>query len=169
MQRAFFLSIRAHRIATPNQSIRDQDAPAFAFPIALFLAALTSGCGGDVVLPPEGDAANLEILNGDDQTAQAGAALTNQVVVRVTDSRDRPVQDYDVSFSIGSGGGSVSPTTTKTNSAGNAAAAWTLGPNVGDQLLRVQARRGGATTNLEVSFHATAIAGSRQRARRRVR
>lgn len=132
----------------------------FAFPIALLLAALTSGCGGDVVLPTEGDAANLEIIDGDEQTAQAGAPLAKQVVVQVTDSRDRPVQNYDVSFSIGSGGGAVSPTTTKTNSAGNAAAVWTLGPNVGDQLLRVRTRRGGSTTNLEVSFSATAIAGS---------
>ncbi|HWB43229.1 MAG TPA: Ig-like domain-containing protein, partial [Gemmatimonadales bacterium] len=131
-----------------------------AFSTSLLLAALTAGCGGDIVLPDEGEAAHLLIFDGDEQIAQAGAALAEQVVVRVTDTRDRPVPNQEVSFAIGSGGGSVAPATVMTNADGQAAAGWTLGPNAGVQLLRVQTLRGGSTDNLEVSFRATAIAGS---------
>ncbi len=130
-----------------------------AFSIGILLTTLVAGCGGDVVLPNEGEAASLEILNGDDQFGQVGAALPDQVVVRVTDTRARPVVNQDVAFSIGSGGGSVAPATVKTDAVGHAAADWTLGPNAGSQLLRVQTARGGSGT-LEVTFRATAVAGT---------
>ncbi|MGH7581322.1 MAG: Ig-like domain-containing protein, partial [Gemmatimonadales bacterium] len=132
----------------------------FAFPMGLLLAALSLGCGGDVVLPDEGEAAELQIFDGDNQTAQAGAALAEPVVVRVLDTRGRAVANQDVSFSIGSGGGSVAPTTVTTSTEGLAATGWTLGPNTGSQLLRAQTPRGGTSTILEVSFRATAIAGT---------
>lgn len=131
-----------------------------AIPLALLLTALAAGCGDDIVLPEPGEAANLDIIDGDEQVGQAGVELPDQVVVRVTDTRGRAVANQDVTFSIGSGGGSVAPTTVKTNTAGDAAADWTLGPNAGVQLLRVQTLRGGSTTNLEVTFEATAIAGT---------
>ena len=131
----------------------------FVFQIGLLLAALTAGCGGDVVLPDEGEAANLEIVSGDEQLGQVGAALAQPVVVKVTDTRDRPVASQDVAFSITEGGGSVEPVTVKTDADGEAAAGWTLGPNAGDNRLRVQTARGGSGT-LEVTFQATALAGT---------
>jgi adhesin/invasin len=131
----------------------------FAFPIGLLLAALLAGCGGDVVLPDEGEAASLEIVSGDEQLGPAGTTLAQQVVVRVLDTRGRPVANQDVTFTIGSGGGTVAPTTVKSDAAGQAAAAWTLGPNAGSHLLRVQTPRGGSGT-LEVTVRATAVAGS---------
>jgi hypothetical protein len=131
----------------------------FAFPIGLLLAALTAGCGGDVVLPEEGEAAKIEIVSGDKQKGPAGTTLAQQVVVRVLDTRDRPVANQDVTFTIGSGGGSVAPATVKSNAAGEAAASWTLGPTSGGHLLRVQTPRGGSGM-LEISFSATAVAGS---------
>jgi adhesin/invasin len=130
-----------------------------AFSIGLLLAALVAGCGGDVVLPDEGEAADIEILSGDGQFGQAGAALPDPAMVKVTDTRGRPVANQDVAFSIGSGGGSVAPATVKTDAMGQAAADWTLGPNAGSQLLRVQTARGGSGT-LEVTFRATAVAGT---------
>ena len=129
------------------------------FPILLILTALTAGCGGDVVLPEEGEAATLEIVSGDEQQGPAGTTLAKDIVVRVLDTRDRPVPNQDVTFTIGSGGGSVEPATVKSTSAGEAAARWTLGPNSGGHLLRVQTPRGGSGT-LEVTVRATAVAGS---------
>jgi hypothetical protein len=136
----------------------------FTFQIRLLLAALGlatlgSGCGGDVVLPDEGEAAALEIVSGDEQLGPAGAPLTQPLVVAVKDTRDRPVANHEVTFSIGSGGGSVEPVTVNTDTDGHASAVWTLGPNTGSQLLRVQTARGGSGA-LELTFRATAVAGS---------
>ena len=128
-------------------------------PAGLLLVALAAGCGGDVVLPGEGEAANLEIVSGDEQLGQVGTELAQPLVVRVTDTRDRPVANQEVGFSVESGGGSVEPATVTTNDDGEAAANWTLGPNTGSNLLRVQTARGGSGT-LEVTFEATALAGT---------
>jgi hypothetical protein len=132
----------------------------YAFPIGLLLTALTAGCGGDVTLPNEGDAANLLIVDGNEQTGSVGALLAEQIVVRVTDTQDRPVPSQDVAFAVQSGGGSVAPATLKTDGTGHATAAWTLGPTTGNQRLRVQTAQGGSTSMLEVTFVATALAGT---------
>ena len=129
------------------------------FLLALLLAALAAACGGDVTLPDEGEAANLEIVDGDEQVGPVGAALAKQVLVRVTDTRDRPVPNQDVSFVIESGGGTVAPEVVKTDGTGHAAAGWTLGATAGGQLLRARTARGGSSTLLEVTFRATAVAG----------
>jgi hypothetical protein len=133
--------------------------PRLVFQLSLLLAGLSAACGGDVVLPEEGEAASLVIVSGDEQRGPAGSALPLPVVVRVLDSRERPVANQDVTFTIGSGGGSVAPTTVKSSAAGDAAANWTLGPNAGSHLLRAQTPRGGSGT-LEVTVRATADAGS---------
>ena len=130
----------------------------FAFLIGL-LAAGTAGCGGDIVLPGEGEAAEIEVVSGNGQLGPAGTVLAQPVVVRVLDTRARPVANQDVTFAIGSGGGTVAPATVKTDAVGQAAASWTLGPSSGGQLLRVQTPRGGSGV-LEASFSATAVAGS---------
>jgi adhesin/invasin len=131
----------------------------FAFSLGLLFAALLAGCGGDIVLPNEGDAAELEIVSGNEQLAPAGTTLPQPVVVRVLDTRERPVANQDVTFTIGSGGGTVEPSTVKSDAAGQAAASWTLGPSSGTHMLRVQTPRGGSGM-LEVTVRATAVAGS---------
>ena len=131
----------------------------FASSIGPLLAALLAGCSGDVVLPDEGEAASLELVSGDEQLGPAGTTLPLPVIVRVLDTRDRPVANHDVTFSIGSGGGSVAPATVKSDAAGQASANWILGPNSGSHLLRVQTPRGGSGS-LEVTVRATAVAGS---------
>ncbi len=132
----------------------------YAVPFGVLFALITAGCGGDVTLPGDGEAANLEIVSGDEQIAPAGASLPAPVVVRVSDTQDRPVANQDVTFVVESGSGQVAPATVKTSATGEASAAWTLGTGVGDQLLRVRTARGGSTTPLEVTFGATAIAGT---------
>jgi hypothetical protein len=131
----------------------------FALPVTLLLAALTAGCGGDIVLPDEGEAAKLEVVSGNGQFGPAGTPLAQPLVVQVLDTRNRPVPNQDVAFAIGSGGGTVAPSTVKSNAEGKATANWTLGPSAGSHLLRVQTPSGGSGT-LEVSFSATAVAGS---------
>jgi hypothetical protein len=131
----------------------------FAFPIAVLLAALTVSCG-DVTLPDEGEAADLEIVDGNDQVGPVGTALPDPVVVRVVDTDDRPVVSQEVTFVIESGGGSVEPETVTTGTDGLASATWTLGPGAGTQLLRARTPRGGGATLLEAQFSATAVAGS---------
>jgi hypothetical protein len=115
------------------------------FPLVLLLAALAAACG-DVTLPDEGEAANLEIVDGDELVGPVGAALADPVLVRVTDTRDRPVANQDVSFVIESGGGTVEPEVVKTDGTGQAAARWTLGAAAGGQLLRARTARGGSAT-----------------------
>jgi hypothetical protein len=127
-------------------------------PMGLLLAVLA--CGGDVTLPVEGEAATLEIVGGDEQQGLAGTALPEAVIVRVEDTRGRPVANQEVTFTIGSGGGSVEPASVSTSSTGEATASWTLGADAGSQLLRARTARGGSTEMLEVSFSATALAGS---------
>jgi VCBS repeat-containing protein len=127
--------------------------------MALALAALTASCG-DVTLPDPGEAAELVLVDGDDQIAPAGTALAEPVRVRVLDTEERPVTNQEVTFSIVSGGGSVEPLTVSTDADGIAAATWTLGPNAGTQELRARTIQGGSGTPLDVPFTATALAGS---------
>ena len=102
----------------------------------LLLSAVASlaACGGsDVVLPSEGTAATISITKGNNQNGTVNAPLADSLVVRVLDEKGRPVPDQPVSWSVLSGGGSVSPVSGKTDADGRAGAKWTLGPAAGAQ------------------------------------
>ena len=120
------------------------------------LAVLAAGCGGGLVLPSEGAAAKIVIVKGDGQGAPLGAALPESLVVRVTDSNDRPVQGQAVAFAVTAGGGTVTPSSVTTNADGVAGARWTLGPAAGPQTATATAAGGGAPPNVSVAFKATA-------------
>jgi adhesin/invasin len=127
--------------------------------MAFALAALTASCG-DVTLPDPGEAAELRLVDGDDQIAPAGTTLSDSVIVIVLDTDERPVSSQEVTFSIVSGGGSVEPLTVTTGADGLAAASWRLGPSAGPQELQASTIQGGSSAQLEVPFTATAVAGS---------
>ena len=114
------------------------------------------GCGGGLVLPGEGAAAKIAIVKGDGQGAPVGAALPDSLVVRVTDSNDRPVQGQTVAFAVTEGGGTLAPPSAATNADGVAGARWTLGPAAGAQTATATATGGGAPPNVSVAFKATA-------------
>jgi hypothetical protein len=97
----------------------------------------------------------IQIVSGNGQSGQAGAPLAAQLVVQVLDDADNPVSGATVTWSIESGGGSVSPGSVQTDAQGRAAAAWTLGPTTGTQ--RARASTPGAGT---ARFEATATAGA---------
>jgi Bacterial Ig domain/Bacterial Ig-like domain (group 1) len=102
-----------------------------------------------------GSAAQILIVSGDDQTGQAGTALGSPLVVRVLDAGDNPVSNVPVTWTVQSGGGSVSPPSATTGADGQATTAWTLGAAVGAQRVRAAAPGAGS-----VQFSATATVGA---------
>lgn len=61
------------------------------------------------------------------------AALADSVAVQVSDAYGNPVPDAPVAWTVRAGGGSVSPTESRTGPDGVARAAWTLGASAAEQ------------------------------------
>lgn len=76
---------------------------------------------------------DLLIAQGNNQTGKAGAALTVQIVLRVTGGFNVPIPGQTVGLAITSGGGSISPQSAVTNALGEVSVRWTLGPQAGQQ------------------------------------
>jgi hypothetical protein len=74
-----------------------------------------------------GAAASLEQVSGDGQTALAGTALPAPLVVRTLDGAGNPVAGLPITWVVGQGGGTLTPTTSITDEAGLASTQWTLG------------------------------------------
>jgi hypothetical protein len=128
----------------------------YASLIAFGLSTILAACGGDgIVLPNESRPAKIAIVDGDGQSAPAGATLTEPIVVKVTDGLNRPVSGQAVVFAIDAGGGQVSPASAQTGDDGMASATWTLGNSAGQQ--RVKAQVSG--DDLLVNFSASAVSG----------
>jgi hypothetical protein len=96
------------------------------------LALAIGACGGNDLQPPPA-AARLEPVAGNGQSGPVGNLLTDPLRVRVTDASGNAVAGVSVSWSVVSGGGAVSPTSSSTDADGLAASAFTLGPAEGDQ------------------------------------
>jgi adhesin/invasin len=106
-----------------------------------------------------GTASSMVVSAGQNQTAAAGTAVAIPPAVLVRDARGNPVANVEVVFSVGSGGGTITAETVRSNSAGIAAVgSWVLGGAVGTQTLI--ARSG---TLSDVTFTATATAGAAAR------
>jgi adhesin/invasin len=124
---------------------------------ALSCALVVLSCSGDeLLLPAEGEPAALAIVSGDAQTGPVGGQLAAPLVVRVTDTRGRPVAGVEVAFSPGAG--SVNPDVTNTDADGLATANWSLGLQTGGQELIASVND--ASPPLSVRFAATASAGA---------
>jgi Tol biopolymer transport system component len=90
--------------------------------------------------PPTG----LERSSGDNQIVATGSVAGSQLKARVIDSYRNPVQGVTVSFSVLSGGGTVTPAAVS-DSAGIASATWTVGPLEGVQRVEAQGAGGFVT------------------------
>jgi hypothetical protein len=101
-------------------------------------------------------AGNTRITPGESPTGEAGLALVEPVVVRVTDSTGAPLGDLPVSWEAASGGTIVADGA-RTDSLGQARARWTLGPRAGSQRAYVQVGASRAVPRAALS--ATAVAG----------
>ena len=120
------------------------------------VAALALGCtGSDLLLPDQGLPSKIVILSGDAQNGAAGSALPGNLVVRVTDPQNRPVQQQQVTFAPSAG--AVAPSAATTDADGKAGTQWVLGPAAGPQSVTATATGNGAPAGLAVTFHATAV------------
>ena len=79
----------------------------------------------------------LEIISGNDQEGLPGAALENPFVVEVRDRADTPVPGVQVTFSVTSGGGTLSVTSATTDKNGRAESILILGSNAGTNTVTV--------------------------------
>ncbi|MGH7658819.1 MAG: Ig-like domain-containing protein, partial [Gemmatimonadales bacterium] len=101
---------------------------------AAVLLVLVACAGDSLVLPDQGQPDGLQVAGGNDQEGVAGTPLRDSIVVRVTDSKQRPVQDVVVIFTA-TGGGQAIPDTAFTDAGGEASSRWVLGPTAGSQTL----------------------------------
>lgn len=120
-------------------------------PLALLLSLAVAACGDDGGTAPQESDPVLAKQSGDAQTGDPGAALSDPIVVRVT--RDgSPVSGQSVSWSVSAGGGSVTPTTSTTDTNGDASTTWTLGAAAGGNALEASAA---GATGSPLTFTAT--------------
>jgi alpha-tubulin suppressor-like RCC1 family protein len=99
---------------------------------------------------------SLVINGGNSQTTPAGTAVPVAPSVKVTDGSSNPVVGVRVTFTVTSGGGSVTAAEPETNAQGIATVgAWTMGKTVGQNTLSATVE-GLATP---VLFQATAVVG----------
>ncbi|HEU4699438.1 MAG TPA: Ig-like domain-containing protein [Gemmatimonadales bacterium] len=134
-------------------------APALVAPAVAALALAACG-GGDLVLPAEGEPASITVVRGAGQTGPSGAALGDSVVVRVTDTKGRPVAGQMVAFVVVGGGGNAAPDTAATDDEGRAATRWILGAAVGAQRLEARVVASGGGGPLATQVTAQAVAGT---------
>jgi adhesin/invasin len=79
----------------------------------------------------------ISVATGSDgQTGVVGQALPNPITVHVTDVNGNSAANSIVTWTVISGGGSVSAAASLTDANGNASVIWTMGPTVGTATLR---------------------------------
>lgn len=103
-----------------------------------------------------GRPASVTLVAGDNQTAAAGTAVPVAPSVRVTDAFGNLAGGVPVSFSVLSGGGTVTGGLRETNAQGVATVgSWVLGPGAGTHTLAARVEESGVANN-PVLFTATA-------------
>jgi hypothetical protein len=142
--------------------------------IGQFAAELTSDTAGDIAVEAclstdcssgsigslivgfiAGPPAKIELIEGDDQTAQVDTPLSTPLKVKVTDSEENQVTGATVQFA---GDGTTSLESVVTNSSGEAEVTWTLGKTAGAQTMTATLP-GATTADDSVTFNATAEPG----------
>jgi len=101
-----------------------------------------------------GNASQMALSGGNNQTGTAGAALATAVSVLVTDNLGNPVSGVTVGWAANNGGG-MAPASSATNASGIASSTWTLGPGAGAQTATGSV---GGLAGSPVTFSATATA-----------
>ena len=120
------------------------------------LTLVLAACGGEgLTLPPDGAAAHIEVLWGNNQSARVGEALPDTVVVRVTDTQNRPVSGVDVVFDFTTGGSSAGPAAA-TNSEGITWSRLVLGTVPGPLTGKARVPVDAGITPVEAAITATA-------------
>ena len=124
--------------------------------------AALSGCGGnDLVLPGNGTAADLELVDGNNQTGMAGSPLALPLQVKVVDDRGDPLSGHIVAFDVDTDapGARLEPESARSGQGGIAQSHWTVGVSSGTQRVVARVTREGSEP-LEVQFSAVVAAGA---------
>lgn len=102
-----------------------------------------------------GAPANIAVLVGNNQSALVGFPTNIRPAVLITDNSAQPVSGVSVTFSVATGGGSVTNSTATTNAQGIAqVGSWTVGAVQGGNTLTSTAAPGGIANN-PITFSAT--------------
>jgi alpha-tubulin suppressor-like RCC1 family protein len=117
----------------------------------VFAAMIVASCGGKDSTTTGPRIGTLAIVSGSGQTAPGGLTLSDPFVVLVADQTGTPIQGVTVTWTVLSGGGTITPPQSTTGSDGHASALLTLGTTPG--INRVQASFG---SGQPVEFAATA-------------
>ncbi len=96
---------------------------------ALIMAAACADPNSPVELTPTA----VSIVGGNDQTRSVNSALSTPLAIRITDAQGKPLSGVTVRWSVASGGGNVSPTSSTSDTDGAAQSSWTLGSTPGQQ------------------------------------
>jgi adhesin/invasin len=128
---------------------------ATAFVVSALAAALAQGCAKKETVTgttTANAAAGLVIVQGNNQTVQAGKELPTPVVLRVVNLSGSGLAGAQVNLSIAEGGGIIEPASAVSDAKGEIKAKWTLGPSTPVQSLL------GTTAGVEaVKMYATAL------------
>lgn len=112
-------------------------------------------------------ASQLRVSSGNNQVGTAGATLPAPIVALATDAANNPKSGVPVTFTVASGGGSVSQATVVTDQNGQAGVDWTLGVSTGAQTVvasapGLQAVIFTATSGASASSSITLVSGNNQ-------
>jgi len=124
------------------------------------LAVASATCSQDsgVILPSEGVPASMSVVDGNTQTGTAGSPLPIQLIVGVTDAKNRPVVSQAVEFKGTSPSpGQLIPDTAFTDGDGKAKSQWVLGSHAGTQTVRARVLASGQAGQLVKDFSATVM------------
>lgn len=115
--------------------------------VALLAMLLPLGACSDVTEPDPGPLTLLPWLSSGRWPQRVwlgpvGTTIPDSIQVEVNDTTHGVVPGVEMTWTVTAGGGTVSPGTSLTDSAGIARAQWTLGDQVGEQRLRVTAPTG---------------------------
>lgn len=102
------------------------------------------------------NASSIEMVSGNEQSATAGSALNDSLIVRTEDAEGNPVAGVTVAWTL-TGGGSLSQPSTVTGSDGQTGIRWTLGSAAGQQSAAATVA---GLSGSPVTFTATATVGS---------
>ncbi len=126
--------------------------------LLLGLSLILAACGGEgLTLPPDGAAANIEVMSGNGQSGRVGSTLAESLVVKVTDTQDRPVAGANVLFDFTADGSAASPATASTDGDGRAASRLVLGTRVGPVTGTVSVPVDAGVTPVQAAITATAV------------
>jgi hypothetical protein len=116
-----------------------------------------SACGSDDGPQGPGSPTTMVMTGGSGQRAAPATTLPAPLRVKVTDANGTEVPGVSVTWSVLTGGGAVSPTSSVTDETGVAATQLTLGPAEGEQTVQAEAP---GLAGSPVVFTETAVTGS---------